>query len=464
MTTRQLHALDPRMSATAVLLLGLGAVAVMAGLPTGSMLAPAGAVAMCAALLVLIALRTLDGIMLLAVSLPLPAPYVSDELRVAPAAIVTAVLILAWVVARTVDPRPVRRGTLPVGAMVAWMAALGLATVFAQERLPALRELANFASFLVLLVVVTDMLSIEPARVQRIARALAVIAAVAGVAAVFESLGSGARRFPLTGTALYRATLGFGWPNELAMFLALLLPFSFHAYESSRGSNRMLAFGGLLATFAGILATFSRGSWLAILASVFVLLLVGQQRQLMRRIALVAGAAFVLDIVFGGAVFGRVVATATDPYVIQRIALTWAGVMMFMAYPLLGVGPGGFGAALEDFGPQIDNLWDYVGSAHNAYVEIAAETGIVGLVAFLVFLATVFMRTLTHARAVEADDAASERGRGLRRAALWSLAIFCTVAMTAWPLAHGIAQLAIIVIAIGLLSPGTRPEGVDAGD
>src|SRR5690606_26019791 len=114
MTTRQLHALDPRMSATAVLLLGLGAVAVMAGLPTGSMLAPAGAVAMCAALLVLIALRTLDGIMLLAVSLPLPAPYVSDELRVAPAAIVTAVLILAWVVARTVDPRPVRRGALPV--------------------------------------------------------------------------------------------------------------------------------------------------------------------------------------------------------------------------------------------------------------------------------------------------------------------------------------------------------------
>ena len=71
----------------------------------------------------------------------------------------------------------------------------------------------------------------------------------------------------------------------------------------------------------------------------------------------------------------------------QRAGLLWSGVLMFLDRPLLGFGPGGFAEALADYGPQITWLYDYLPTPHNAFVQMAAETGVVGLLAFSSFLA-----------------------------------------------------------------------------
>jgi O-antigen ligase len=125
------------------------------------------------------------------------------------------------------------------------------------------------------------------------------------------------------------------------------------------------------------------------------------------------------------------------------------GLLMFRAHPLLGVGPGAFEVGLQRFGPQIFGLWDYVASAHNLYIHMAAETGLVGLAALLGFLVTIFLVLLRSARREGGTSAREAEERSLRRAILWSFTTACVVGFFEWPFAHGVAELIMIVSAMG---------------
>ena len=69
--------------------------------------------------------------------------------------------------------------------------------------------------------------------------------------------------------------------------------------------------------------------------------------------------------------------TLTDWVVEQRAALMAAGVLMFLAHPVLGVGPGGFAVELTSFGAQVPELWDYLA---DWYVKETGLQNSIGLV------------------------------------------------------------------------------------
>jgi hypothetical protein len=56
---------------------------------------------------------------------------------------------------------------------------------------------------------------------------------------------------------------------------------------------------------------------------------------------------------------------------------------MFKSSPVLGVGPGNFGSLYKTFCPPGSEIPPYVPKPHNQYLEILAETGIVGTLAFV---------------------------------------------------------------------------------
>jgi O-antigen ligase len=157
----------------------------------------------------------------------------------------------------------------------------------------------------------------------------------------------------------------------------------------------------------------------------------------------------VLNLVIGGVLYARISSLFGDYVVEQRGALMLAGVLMFLAHPLVGVGPGGFGASLDEFGPQIDWLYDYTGSAHNAYIHSAAEMGGVGLLAFVAFLGSCFVALLLSARRGRGDPNATLVDTSLRDTAFWAFATVCLVSLFEWPLAHGIGELIILIAALG---------------
>jgi O-antigen ligase len=439
---------DVIVATAATIALGLG-LAVAAGAAFGGSVMPVllGGALAAVGLVTLIAAGWLDGLAIAVLAIPLPALVSSDELRVAAAAPLTAVVIFAWLVsARSSKSTPHVRAVRY--ATVALLAAFALSIAAGSSMLTSVRELINvivlFAFFL---------LAIEHARVPRSAdTALTIViasAAVCGVLAVLEMVAILPAQFPRWGTPFFRAALGFGQPNGLGLFFAVTLPMCVHAFRSHRGAARAAAAFALVATAAGLFATFSRGAWLAVIAGSLALAFVRDTRMLWRFLLGVIVFGVLLDVVTGGMIRDTAQRTLTDWVIEQRAALMLAGVMMFLAHPILGVGAGGFAVELGSYGAQIPTLWDYLPTPHNAYVQMAAETGAIGLTAFIVFLTVVFVQLVRRAREA-ASSAASANELSLRRCLLWSFATACCAGMVVWPYAHGTGQAVLLLAAIGL--------------
>jgi O-antigen ligase len=282
---------------------------------------------------------------------------------------------------------------------------------------------------------------------------IAATVGLSGFAAVLQSLSVFPSAFPMNGTSFNRATLGFGWPNELAVFIALGVPFAVYAVQAAKStSTRFLALLGLGAAGLGLLTTFSRGSWLALVVATLALVLVGSARFVMRVVILGVVGAAILDIAAGNVFSARAGTLIDDPTVLQRASLQLVALLMFRDHPVVGVGPGGFAESLESYGPQVSGLYDYVGTAHNVYLDMAAETGILGLLAFLWFLLAAFRVLLAVARRAESPARAE-----LRHALFWSFTVAILIGFTAWPFAHGLGQMVFLVLAAGIALHSSAP-------
>ena len=86
---------------------------------------------------------------------------------------------------------------------------------------------------------------------------------------------------------------------------------------------------------------------------------------------------------FGGPDPARTEITDENFSVLERLAHWQAGLKMLEDQPWLGVGIGNYGTAYSRY-PQ-PHWYEPLGHAHNVFINFAAETGIVGLAAFLVF-------------------------------------------------------------------------------
>jgi O-antigen ligase len=124
--------------------------------------------------------------------------------------------------------------------------------------------------------------------------------------------------------------------------------------------------------------------------------------------------------------------------VLERLSQWYAGWHMFTDNPILGVGIGNYDAAYENY--RLEQWPVALGHAHNHYLTIAAEAGMVGLLAYLTFLTAAFRS------GVRAFRAAQDRlGRAAAVGILGSLASFATHNLFDVLFVHGMG------VTIGLL-------------
>jgi len=198
----------------------------------------------------------------------------------------------------------------------------------------------------------------------------------------------------------------FDQPNPFAGYLNL--PLSIALALMLLGSSwltRILA--GLASVFlaAAVYLTQSRGGEIAIATVLLFIIIVGSPH-LRRFAALLALAGVgILEVFFTGWIptyvitpvlkyLGVTQISFTDPSAqdystAERLAHWIAGVRMFMDHPLTGVGVGNYPDAYSRYFVTI--FVNSLGHAHNYYINIAAETGAIGLTAFLLFLMAVFV-------------------------------------------------------------------------
>jgi len=83
-----------------------------------------------------------------------------------------------------------------------------------------------------------------------------------------------------------------------------------------------------------------------------------------------------------------IVPTPDDYALVERMVHWQVAGNMFLSNPWTGVGFGNFNTLFNKFGVQ---GWPYSrGNAHNYYLNVAAETGVVGLTGYMIMLITTF--------------------------------------------------------------------------
>jgi len=180
-------------------------------------------------------------------------------------------------------------------------------------------------------------------------------------------------------------------PNAFAGYLLVAIPvLLFLALHERRGILRACFLVMLLMAAAALLLTGSKGGVLAgLLAAAFLLArLAIQARPSLGRARLLVPLFVGVVIILGALAFAappmreRIVSAATETHSAVFRAYTWLGTLRTAAArPVLGWGVGTFESVFPQFA-----IAGYTWSSHNDYLQTAAETGFLGLAAYLLFL------------------------------------------------------------------------------
>jgi len=169
-------------------------------------------------------------------------------------------------------------------------------------------------------------------------------------------------------------------PNDLATALDLLLPFAVALVFVGKGLARLLYLVCAVVLAIGVLVTLSRGGFLGLVAMGGLLLWkLGRGRRLKITLAaaLICGVLLATTPGGYGARLATIFNTDQDPTgsAQERRQLMELAASLAVRHSVVGVGMGNF---------HIHSIHEK--AAHNAYLEIAAELGVMGLIAYLIVI------------------------------------------------------------------------------
>ncbi|MGH3867944.1 MAG: O-antigen ligase family protein [Pseudonocardiaceae bacterium] len=250
--------------------------------------------------------------------------------------------------------------------------------------------------------------------------------------------------------------------------LVLGLPLAYALWHRSMFSGRLRQVGWGLATatmLGGIYLTQSRGTLLATGALTVAWVVASGPR--IRRQALLVAPLVALVLLIPGignrllnvvTVFGNGPAYTVDPSLVERAAAQEIAAVMFRYHPLFGTGTGSFPEVFYEYATRTQGV--LIGSTtapHDIYLELASESGLVGLTGWLVLvIGTIALsaQTVTRLAGAPQDGRLGTPTRALAAGAL--------TAIFGWSVASLFLHLAyfrpvLIVIALaGLLHTNTR--------
>ncbi len=338
-----------------------------------------------------------------------------------------AILLALWFASSAVRQRiiiPRQPLTLP---LLGFLGALFVSSYGAVSIELSAKEIFKWFEVLVVYLFVSSLLD------RRWARILVVALIGAGASEALLGIWQSANGIGPPGFLLFgrfmRAFGHFAQPNPFAGYLGLTQPFALALcffVPSLLLRRRRLSLGAWLARIAPLCAavgglgvmvvamslSLSRGAWMGAIAAASVMLLAYARRRMVILMA-IAGLAVgvialggtqyvpasisqrVIDFLpyAGGVDIDAVEVNDANWAVIERMAHWQAAVDMFSQSPWLGVGIGNYPAVYLRYAP---NRWtDPLGHAHNYYLNIAAETGVVGLLAFLVLMGAALWQCLS---------------------------------------------------------------------
>jgi O-antigen ligase len=187
------------------------------------------------------------------------------------------------------------------------------------------------------------------------------------------------------------------------MLVASLLLFNLGVLRFYRVSSILRSLALMFGAF-GLIFSFSRGSWLSVSAGLLVLFAYSIRGTEIRRFKFV-GACVAAVMIIGVFVFPLVRERLTQDdnnAAESRIPLMSIAFQMIKAHPVLGIGGNTYHFEMKNYIPK-DFEQVYVDQVHNHYLLVFAETGLLGLLCWLVFVKSIVREALSCLKTITSD-------------------------------------------------------------
>jgi putative inorganic carbon (hco3(-)) transporter len=183
------------------------------------------------------------------------------------------------------------------------------------------------------------------------------------------------------------AELGFA-PTVVGGILLLAIPLFLVMTFITNGWKRVLLILGLLTTGGVLLLTQSRGAWIGLFASAFILLIpfLFQLFKKKKIAAILVSIIMIITVIGAIGFYTKSDSNQLKPGIKQaegtmlfRVQLWDLAIPIIREHPLWGIG-------LNNFRTQVPEVRFFLSHAHNQFIHIAAEMGIPASIAFMAIL------------------------------------------------------------------------------
>lgn len=262
-------------------------------------------------------------------------------------------------------------------------------------------------------------------------------------------------------------------PNVMAGSLVILLPLPLSrllfAWQQSRWANRIFSFITVLVMVGMLILTQSRSAYGALAAVLALLVLLRWRRGWMLLLALVVGLLVTAQRLGLSSILNMVASTPDLGGLEGRNEAWRRALFMIQGFPFTGIGMGTFQEVTRVRYPFLDPSWD-IPHAHNLFLQVAVDTGIPGLIAWLAIVMIVSVsswRLYVHGRA-ENDDHITGLGaawlcsqiallvHGFTDAVTWGMVRPSVIVWGLWGLSISCASMYVSRVADAEVSTGVQ--------
>jgi O-antigen ligase len=325
-------------------------------------------------------------------------------------------IVLALLSARDLDKLGPAVVTRALAAFAAYGAVLFLSVFWAKDGSVALSAVVAYGKDMVIVLAVFVLITTPSAlrlAVWAIVVAALALAALSVLQYTLQAFGQtffGFAKAPIQNiVGEYngpRVAGPLGAPNYFAQMLLIAVPLGLErALHAARHALRVLGLASALACGAAIFLTFSRGGFFGLVVILALILL----RYRPKIVPLVVAAVVVFAIAASSSPYvarvstinelipGQSPKTGQDVVIHGRDALAKIAVRMFSDHPVTGVGYGNYAVRYNAYNRSVGADPAVGTTPHDLVLEVAAETGVLGLAAWgaLLFLA---LRSLARTR------------------------------------------------------------------